>query len=462
MLPTAPGLTCCALTPLYPPAIGSDPRVTATAPDVCVRGTQPCKVRKDGAPSVVVISAKTKGGPPAGSTAYVYDAENRLIATGGFSYLYDGDGQRVEKCTEGTTPGSCASGATGTLYWRGTNSDPLTETDLLGNVLNTYIFFNGQRIARRDSTGTDHYYFSDHLGSHGVVENATGSTCEQDMDYYPYGGVENDYCPNVAQNYKFTGKEHDSESGLDYFGFRHYGSSLGRFMKPDEPFADQDEANPQSWNLYSYVRNNPLRYTDPTGNACVSDGNEGWKDDNSGGETCAQVNAADQNAQPSVTVTATAPNVALAAGAATLGLGWESGPPDWAVGLGLLGLGCVQTHCWMPIVNFFSQSGNAPPPASAPSTSQTATPNPDNGGGRKWKFGSNKSEQQWRSQLARRGWTPEQIDEAIANGQKFPAQNNINPSNGATRFVDPTTGRSVVLDNVTNEVIHVGGDGFRY
>jgi hypothetical protein len=80
----------------------------------------------------------------------------------------------------------------------------------------------------------------------------------------------------------------------------------------------------------------------------------------------------------------------------------------------------------------------------------------------KWKFGSNKSEQQWRSNLARRGWTPEQIDEAVANGQKFPAQNNINPSNGATRYVNPTTGRSVVLDNVTNEVIHVGGDGFRY
>ncbi len=108
-----------------------------------------------------------------GSASYAYDAENRLIATAGDSYLYDGDGQRVEKCTEGAKPGACATGATGTLYWRGLGSAPLSETDLSGNVLNTYIFFHGQRVARSDSAGV-HYYFSDHLGSHGVVENAMG------------------------------------------------------------------------------------------------------------------------------------------------------------------------------------------------------------------------------------------------------------------------------------------------
>jgi hypothetical protein len=75
-------------------------------------------------------------------------------------------------------------------------------------------------------------------------------------------------------------------------------------MQPDEAFNDQNTRDPQSWDLYSYVRNNPLRYTDPTGNACVSDGNGGWKDDNSGGETCAQVDQNNKNAQPSITVTA--------------------------------------------------------------------------------------------------------------------------------------------------------------
>ena len=396
-----------------------------------------------------------------GFNTYTYDAENRLIVANGVFYFYDGDGNRVAKCDVGT----CQVGSTGTFYWRGVDGNTLVESDVAGSFQYEYIFFDGRRVARRSLTGSEpiYYYFSDHLGTHSIVTDGYGDV-ENESDFSPYG--EEIFITDTLspQNYKFTGKERDAESGLDYFGFRHYAPSLGRFMKPDEPFADQDEANPQSWNLYSYVRNNPLRYIDPTGNACVSDGNGGWRDDNSGGETCAQVNAANQNAQPSVTVTATAPpNVALAAGAATLELGWEGGPPDWAVGLGLLGLGCVQTHCWTPIINLFSQTGNnSPPPATSPSTSQTATPNPDNGGGRKWKFGSNKSEQQWRSNLARRGWTPEQIDEAVANGQKFPAQNNINPSNGATRYVNPTTGRSVVLDNVTNEVIHVGGDGFRY
>jgi RHS repeat-associated protein len=64
---------------------------------------------------------------------------------------------------------------------------------------------------------------------------------------------------------KFTGKERDAESGLDYFGARYYGSALGRFTSPDEVFADQHPADPQSWNLYGYVRNNPLKNVDPTG-----------------------------------------------------------------------------------------------------------------------------------------------------------------------------------------------------
>jgi RHS repeat-associated protein len=62
-----------------------------------------------------------------------------------------------------------------------------------------------------------------------------------------------------------TGKERDSESGLDYFGARYFGSSMGRFMSPDDG-EDQHPSNPQSWNLYSYGRNNPLIGTDDDGN----------------------------------------------------------------------------------------------------------------------------------------------------------------------------------------------------
>ena len=79
-----------------------------------------------------------------------------------------------------------------------------------------------------------------------------------------------DCTPHFVHLYKFTGKERDTESGLDYFGARYYASNMGRFMSPDwaakaepVPYAKLD--NPQSLNLYSYVYNNPLSRSDPDG-----------------------------------------------------------------------------------------------------------------------------------------------------------------------------------------------------
>jgi RHS repeat-associated protein len=64
---------------------------------------------------------------------------------------------------------------------------------------------------------------------------------------------------------KFTAKERDQESGLDYFGARYFGSSLGRFNSPDPLLNSGRPWLPQSWNRYAYTLNNPLRFTDPTG-----------------------------------------------------------------------------------------------------------------------------------------------------------------------------------------------------
>lgn len=79
-----------------------------------------------------------------------------------------------------------------------------------------------------------------------------------------------------------------------------------------------------------------------------------------------------------------------------------------------------------------------------------------------WRLGTNHSAEQWANKMAQRGWTEEQITEAIQNGQRIGAVNTVNPPNGATRCIHPASGRSVVIDNVTSEVIHVGGDGFVY
>jgi RHS repeat-associated protein len=73
----------------------------------------------------------------------------------------------------------------------------------------------------------------------------------------------------MIESVEFTGKERDGESGLDYFAARYYSGAQGRFTSPDSPLIDQSPDDPQSWNLYSYVRNNPLSFSDPTGNDCV-------------------------------------------------------------------------------------------------------------------------------------------------------------------------------------------------
>lgn len=66
--------------------------------------------------------------------------------------------------------------------------------------------------------------------------------------------------------HRFTGKERDIETGLDYFGARYYGSNMARFTSVDPVIVTPERLrDPQQLNLYSYVRNNPLRYIDPTG-----------------------------------------------------------------------------------------------------------------------------------------------------------------------------------------------------
>ncbi len=223
---------------------------------------------------MIVSSEYNKGGPPAG-TSYVYDAENRLSYTSGYTYLYDGDGQRVAKCTTSGPSTTCPSGSAGTLFFRNSAGETFMERDVSGNLQNEYVFFNGSRLARVDSSHHKHYYFKNHLMSTEVVTGDTGSV-EMDVDYTPYGSVQ-DGTP--TEKYLFTGKERDTETGLDNFGARYFGSNMGRFMRPDPiMIMKQKLVDPQQWNMYSYARNNPLRFMDPTGMYATDCGSLGAKD----------------------------------------------------------------------------------------------------------------------------------------------------------------------------------------
>ena len=118
---------------------------------------------------------------------------------------------------------------------------------------------------RTVSTNGTSYYAEDMLGTTRVMLSSTG-TVGYDADFYPFGGERTPYTNTILQNYKFTSKERDSETGLDNFGARYNTSAMGRFMSPDPIVVTKRRlTDPQRFNLYAYARNNPLRYTDPTG-----------------------------------------------------------------------------------------------------------------------------------------------------------------------------------------------------
>jgi RHS repeat-associated protein len=197
---------------------------------------------------------------------YTLDQENRITGAAGYAYTYDGDGNRVRK-SNGTLA------ASGTLYWYMTPG-VVAETDLAGTLKSEYVFFDGERVARRDgATGTSgvFYYFSDHLKTASVITDSAG-VIKAESDYYPWGG-ELQFINNDSNDYKFTGKKRDIETGLDYFGARYYSNGLGRWVSADwsatpVPVPYADLTDPQTLNLYGYVRGIPTTNVDVDGHGC--------------------------------------------------------------------------------------------------------------------------------------------------------------------------------------------------
>ena len=197
-------------------------------------------------------------------TVASYDAENRMakIAVSGSeiaSYTYDAEGRRVAKTAGGAT----------TYY----------VYDAFGQLMAEY--------GGPAQTAGTRYFTTDYLGSTRMILNGTGG-CVERLDYAPFGGQisrSGQDCYGGASSEKplYTGQMRDGEStagtdtGEDYFSARYFWANTARFTSPDAPFADQRPEDGQSWNMYAYVRNNPLRYVDPSGKAFCSVG-EGASD----------------------------------------------------------------------------------------------------------------------------------------------------------------------------------------
>jgi RHS repeat-associated protein len=147
-------------------------------------------------------------------------------------------------------------------HWREPCPEELVETV-------KYYTLGGRRVAMRKvpadppgQVGTLYYLFSDHLGSSSVsYRTSDGQTITQ--RYYPWGAIRPGPDNALPTDYTFTGQKLDESTGLMYYGARYYDPALGRFISAD-PIVPEP-GNSQALNRYSYVYNNPLRYTDPTG-----------------------------------------------------------------------------------------------------------------------------------------------------------------------------------------------------
>lgn len=196
--------------------------------------------------------------------ALQYDPENRLTAfaqagTVGAEFGYAGDGTRL---------------------WKRVNQNPTNVQVWIGNIYEEkggrtlfHVFAGGQQVCTFETNsilagGTDtnkvgYYYHEDSLNSSSALSDSSGTQKEVNA-FYPFGRTQT-ASPQAGfkVSRQFTGQIKDDESGLYYYNARYFDPELGRFIQPDTDIPDM--SNPQSYNRYSYVMNNPLRYTDPNG-----------------------------------------------------------------------------------------------------------------------------------------------------------------------------------------------------
>jgi RHS repeat-associated protein len=136
-----------------------------------------------------------------------------------------------------------------------------------GAVLTDYIY-SGSRTIAKVSGGTTQYFLSDRLSTRLVLDTSGNVLGHQ--AHLPFG---EDFGQSGPQEkHHFTSYDRDSETASDYAVNRQYAQSVARFMAPDRYRASAYRADPQSWNRYSYTRNNPINRVDRLGLGDCPDG----------------------------------------------------------------------------------------------------------------------------------------------------------------------------------------------
>jgi RHS repeat-associated protein len=198
----------------------------------------------------------TSAPAPYGITAASYDHRNLPISLTSngttTSYRYDEAGERIAK--------QVGSGSTEVYVMDGAATLGVVTVNGSGSPVSWYfnVFAGDKVIGREPNGGTRSYYHQDLLGTtRSVVQTAT---VVESYDYDPWGVLMPYRTLGSGTKEGFTGKERDAETGLDYFGARHYMAALGEWASPDQ----LAEKHPE-WSPYNYVLDNPLLLVDPDG-----------------------------------------------------------------------------------------------------------------------------------------------------------------------------------------------------
>jgi RHS repeat-associated protein len=186
-----------------------------------------------------------------GVRTYSYDAEGRPVSVGGVTVTYDALGRVVESNNGGTY--------TQTVYTPGGGK----FAHMNGTAVQQYYLpLAGGLTAVYNGGGLQYYRHADWLGSTRMAITPSGSVY-YDGAYAPFG---ENYVETGTSDRSFTGQTQDTAGGIYDFLFRQQSSAQGRWLTPDPSgMAAVDITNPQTWNRYAYVANNPVSNVDPEG-----------------------------------------------------------------------------------------------------------------------------------------------------------------------------------------------------
>jgi RHS repeat-associated protein len=188
-----------------------------------------------------------------GTTLYAWNARNQLVGISGptvnATFTYDGLGRREKKTINGSLTEFLFDGP-----------NPVQETSgatVLANILPGLGM--DEFLTRTDSTAAiSTYFLTDALGSPIAATDAAGAV-QTDYTYEPFGRTTVAGAVN-SSSYQYTGRENDG-TGLYYYRARYYHPMLQRFLSEDPLACEQKKGQ----NLYAYVNNNPMKFTDPSG-----------------------------------------------------------------------------------------------------------------------------------------------------------------------------------------------------